>query len=253
MPSDFLRDVLRTEDAARRAPRRWPLFPLSLAVHAFGALAYFVIPLAAAVTPPPPAPLHPDRRVLIRVLPPEPVEIKPDVRLNTPADSEPVSFAPVPTTQSFGPETAVPRISSDSSWPSGTIGEPQGLPGVPHGTGAAGLSGEGRRGVSSERDTAGDTKPLKIGGNIRAPQRLSATPPVYPPIAQAAHVQGQVIVEALIDQTGRVGDVRVLRSVPLLDAAAVDAVRTWRYAPTLLNGVPVPVLLTVTVSFTLQR
>src|SRR6476620_6866236 len=145
MPSDFLRDVLRTEDAARRAPRRWPLFPLSLAVHAFGALAYFVIPLAAAVTPPPPAPL----------------EIKPDVRLNRPADSEPVSLAPVHTTQWFGPETAVPRISSDSSWPSGTIGEPQGLPGVPPGTGAAGLSGEGRRGVSSERDTAGDTKPIK--------------------------------------------------------------------------------------------
>ena len=109
--------------------------------------------------------------------------------------------------------------------------------------------------VSSERDTAGDTKPLKIGGNIRAPRRLSATPPVYPPIAQAAGtVQGQVIVEALIDETSHVGDVRVLRSVPLLDAAAVDAVRTWRYAPTLLNGVPVPVpMLTVTVSFTLQR
>ena len=61
------------------------------------------------------------------------------------------------------------------------------------------------------------------------------------------------MVEALIDVNGRVGDVRILKSVPLLDAAAVDAVRTWRYAPTLLNGVPVSVLLTVTVSFTLGR
>ena len=70
MPSDFLRDVLRTNDAARPAPRRWPLFPLSLVVHAVGAMAYLVIPLAADVTPPTPRPLHADRRVLIRVLPP---------------------------------------------------------------------------------------------------------------------------------------------------------------------------------------
>src|SRR6478752_5910210 len=73
MPSDFLRDVFHTDDAARRAPRRWPLFPLSLAVHVLGAAAYFVIPLAAEVTPPTPRPLHADQRILIRVLPPDPV------------------------------------------------------------------------------------------------------------------------------------------------------------------------------------
>src|SRR4051812_46213331 len=101
MPSDFLRDVLRTTDAARSAPRRWPLFPLSLIVHAAGAMAYFVIPLAADVTPPPPRPLHADRRVLIRVLPPQPHVTLPTVRLKGPAVEGPVS--PTTTTASGNP------------------------------------------------------------------------------------------------------------------------------------------------------
>jgi protein TonB len=69
----------------------------------------------------------------------------------------------------------------------------------------------------------------------------------------SARVEGKVVLEALIDEQGRVDGVRVLTSVPLLDAAAVNAVRAWRYTPTLLNGVPVSVLMTVSVSFTLQR
>jgi protein TonB len=77
-------------------------------------------------------------------------------------------------------------------------------------------------------------------------------PPTYPPIAQSARVQGVVIIEAVIGPSGKVQDARVLRSIPLLDQAALDAVRQWEYTPTLLNGVPVPVIMTVTVNFTLQ-
>jgi protein TonB len=62
-----------------------------------------------------------------------------------------------------------------------------------------------------------------------------------------------VILEAIIDVNGSVQSVRVLRSQPLLEQAAVDAVRQWEYTPTLLNGVPVPVVMTVTVSFALER
>ncbi|MND07525.1 Gram-negative bacterial tonB protein [compost metagenome] len=65
-------------------------------------------------------------------------------------------------------------------------------------------------------------------------------------------MQGVVIIEATISTTGTVTDVRVLRSIPLLDQAAIDAVRQWQYSPTLLNGVPVPVIMTVTVQFTLS-
>ena len=65
-------------------------------------------------------------------------------------------------------------------------------------------------------------------------------------------MQGVVILEATIGPTGTVTDVNVLRSVPLLDEAAVAAVRQWQYTPTLLNGVPVPVIMTVTVNFSLR-
>jgi protein TonB len=95
-------------------------------------------------------------------------------------------------------------------------------------------------------------KPVRVGGNIRPPQKIRDARPVYPPIAQSARVQGIVIIEATIGPDGKVTDARVLRSIPLLDQAALDAVRQWEFTPTLLNGVPVPVIMTVTVNFTLQ-
>jgi protein TonB len=76
--------------------------------------------------------------------------------------------------------------------------------------------------------------------------------PIYPAIAQSARVQGVVTIEATIESDGSVKNARVLRSIPLLDQAAIDAVRQWKFTPTLLNGVPVAVIMTVTVSFTLQ-
>jgi TonB family protein len=93
--------------------------------------------------------------------------------------------------------------------------------------------------------------PLRIGGNVKAPAKIRDVKPIYPPEAQANRLQGVVILEALIDGDGSVVDARVLRSIPMLDAAALDAVRQWRFMPSLLNGDPVPVLMTVTVNFTL--
>jgi periplasmic protein TonB len=90
---------------------------------------------------------------------------------------------------------------------------------------------------------------LRIGGNIRAPQKIVDVAPIYPPLALAAGVEGVVILEAVIAEDGSVRDVRVLRSIPLLDASAVEAVRQWHFTPTLLNGEPVPVVMTVTVAF----
>ena len=75
--------------------------------------------------------------------------------------------------------------------------------------------------------------------------------PAYPQIARAAGVQGVVILEVVIGADGAVSNARVLRSIPPLDQAALDAVRQWRYEPTLLNGVPTPVIMTATVNFSL--
>ena len=65
-------------------------------------------------------------------------------------------------------------------------------------------------------------------------------------------MQGTVILEAVINEQGEVSQVRVLRSVLLLDEAAMNAVRQWRFTPTLLNGQAVPIVMTVTVSFQLK-
>ena len=93
---------------------------------------------------------------------------------------------------------------------------------------------------------------VRVGGQIKAPTKIRNVQPVYPQIAQSARVQGVVIIEATIDPSGKVANTRVLRSIPLLDQAALDAVRKWEYEPTLLNGVAVPVIMTVTVNFTLR-
>jgi protein TonB len=93
---------------------------------------------------------------------------------------------------------------------------------------------------------------VRVGGDIKEPKKIRHVAPVYPEIALQSKVQGVVIIEALIDGAGYVVDANILRSVPLLDQAALDAVRQWQFTPTLLNGSPVNVMMTVTVNFTLN-
>jgi TonB family protein len=95
-------------------------------------------------------------------------------------------------------------------------------------------------------------EPVRVGGNVQAPERVKYVAPLYPAEAKSSRVTGIVILEALVDATGSVSDARVLKSIPELDQAAMDAVRQWRYSPTTLNGVPVPIVLTVTVNFSLS-
>jgi TonB family protein len=102
------------------------------------------------------------------------------------------------------------------------------------------------------RETADGQAPVRVGGNIKAPTKTLDVRPEYPAAAQQARVQGVVILEALVSTTGDVVAPCVLRSIPLLDQAAIDAVSQWKFEVTLLNGVPVPVIMTVTVNFTLQ-
>jgi len=94
--------------------------------------------------------------------------------------------------------------------------------------------------------------PVRVGGDIKEPRRIFDVKPVYPAIAQQAGIQGIVIIEAIIGIDGSVEEARILRPVPLLDQAALEAVTQWRYTPTLLNGQPVRVVMTVTVSFNLD-
>ena len=94
--------------------------------------------------------------------------------------------------------------------------------------------------------------PVRVGGDIKRPEIVKKVDPIYPPIAKAARVSGMVIIEATIARDGSIKDARVIRSVPMLDQAALDAVTQWRYTPTLLNGQPVEVIMSVNVTFAIQ-
>lgn len=91
----------------------------------------------------------------------------------------------------------------------------------------------------------------RVGDGITIPPRLDR--PVYPPEAMAAGVKGNVIAEVVIDPGGDVIDAKIFRSIPMLDEAALAAVRNWHFQPTMVNGQPVPVRMFVTVNFTLDR
>lgn len=94
--------------------------------------------------------------------------------------------------------------------------------------------------------------PFRVSGDIVPPRKVKNVNPVYPPAAVSGKVKGQVWIDATIGVDGKVKDAKVLRSIPQLDQAALDAVRQWEFTPTLLNGVAVPVIMTVWVSFSLQ-
>jgi protein TonB len=95
--------------------------------------------------------------------------------------------------------------------------------------------------------------PLRVGGDVKAPTVINRVEPVYPEVARKARISGIVIVECIIDKTGNVTNVQVLKPLPFgLDQAAVDAVRRWKFRPGTLNGQPVDVIFNLTVNFKLN-
>ena len=94
--------------------------------------------------------------------------------------------------------------------------------------------------------------PIRVGGNVQASKLVKRVEPNYPELAKRARVKGMVILQVTVGEAGNVVDIKIIRGHPLLNDAAVSAVRQWVYSPTLLNGEPVPVLATVTVNFVLR-
>ncbi|HMD41783.1 MAG TPA: energy transducer TonB [Candidatus Acidoferrum sp.] len=95
--------------------------------------------------------------------------------------------------------------------------------------------------------------PVRVGGRIREPKLVYRVDPTYPILARQTHMQGVVIIDAVVDEQGNVVEAKVRSGPPLLIQSAIDALRQWRYEPTYLNDQPVSVQLTVTVSFLLNQ
>jgi protein TonB len=114
-------------------------------------------------------------------------------------------------------------------------------------------------GVGEDDDSGGSLSassargPVAVGGDIQPPRRLVNVPPVYPPEAIKARITGIVSIEAVISPSGDVSEARVISGVPGLDDSALAAVRQWKYSPTLVNGEPVAVVMTVSVNFSLGK
>ena len=94
---------------------------------------------------------------------------------------------------------------------------------------------------------------IRVGGNVQAANLLRKVVPVYPPLAKQARIQGTVRFTAVIGKDGTIQNLQVITGHPLLQQAAMDAVRQWQYRPTLLNGEPVEVVTTIDVNFTLSQ
>jgi protein TonB len=242
MPAEFLRDVVRPPAKRTRA---WSMLPVSLVAHAAGALAFFIIPLAAEEPPPPPA--SPIRALSIMAAHPVPPGPPPPRAARARPDSAANTGAPIVAPTSIRSE---PVDSAESGSPAG-VGVTEGVDGgLPLGIGVAPPTSSP---APPPPPPPVRREPVRPGGDIRVPQKIFNVTPIYPAIAASSGVEGVVILEATISETGAVENVRVLKAHPLLDRAAVDAVRQWRYTPTRLNGMPVPVVMAVTVRFTLQR
>lgn len=221
------------------ASRKGYTLPLSIVIHSSIAAALVIVPLMATAVLP-----TPYEAVTFRIV---------DISLPSPPPAPPSGHAtPQRSVPSVNPDAAPVEPPAEIRPETGmTFGDPSGVveDGVPDGIPGLGLAGPPEPVTPPPPPPSA---PIRVGGHIKPPEKTRDVRPVYPPIAQQARVQGIVIIAATIGPTGKVTDARVLRSIPLLDQAAVEAVKQWEFTPTLLNGVPVPVVMTVTVNFVLQ-
>lgn len=214
----------------------------SVVVHAAVVIAVVVVPLIGGVSLPA-AMSRIDAFVAPPALPPAPQPPAPAAstpRLNPNA---------APTTAP--PEIRPENPALDLRIAPGVPEVPGGIPGASLGV-PGGLPNIAPQPAPAPEPAPEKAAPVRAGGKVQFPKRVHFVEPVYPQIAVAARVEGTVYLEATIDEHGAVTNLRVLQPSPLLEAAAVEAVRKWRYSPTTLNGVRVPVVMTVTVTFKLR-
>ena len=104
----------------------------------------------------------------------------------------------------------------------------------------------------ANKEPSAPAAPLAVGGDVKQAKLISSVLPVYPALAKSQHVSGNVTVDALIDANGRVTTMKVVSGPSLLQQAAMDALRQWKYQPAMLDGKAVPMHLSVTIQFRAQ-
>jgi len=231
----MFRDVV--EPSIKVGSKRGVSVPLSMSVHGLIVALLIIAPvLAPGVLPTPPTVL-----AYISATP------------SLPPAPPPSPLRGAPRTASASENSAATAIEAPRAIVPESIAlwSPEGVVGVEHGVGVLPIGVIEHQIALPPAPPDAPAEPVHVGSGIRPPTKIKDVRPAYPAIAVAGRVEGVVIIEATIGPTGRVQDARVLRSHPLLEAAAVEAVRQWEFTPTLLNGKPIPVIMTVTVDFRL--
>lgn len=131
-------------------------------------------------------------------------------------------------------------------------GVPGGVPGGQLGGVLGGILGPGNRQLvpPPPPKPVPHHGPYHVGGKIQPPRLIQQVQPIYPILAKEASISGEVAIDSVIDEHGNVTQMKVVSGNPLLVTAALDAVKQWKYQPTLLNGQPIAVDMEVTVTFT---
>jgi len=248
-------DLVVSAPPTGRFGRRAAILPLSIAAHA-GALATALLfpVLRPGALPDPAAGIVTWSVPSAPTPPPVPTPTPAPTRIRTESASRQSSRAEVPEPVATPPPAPGPIVSGVE--PEGISQEESHPPCLFNCAGSTPEGGgDGPRGGAAGPGTNEGTgsSPYRLGGDIKPPVRTMYVAPPYPDLAKIARVQGLVVIECTIDPSGRVVDPRVIAGHPLLQNAALDAVRQWRYTATRLNGVPIAVLMTVTVNFTLGR
>jgi protein TonB len=233
----------------KQKTKKWLLIPISTLFHALIAGALIVIPLMDATTQ------MPELKITTVTLTMPPLATPPTGKpagkgkgrrlrreKKAPAAVKP---KPVPVSQFVAPMVVSETIEEEELPDFG--GDPNGVVGG-FDEGIVGGSWEGVLGGMGE---AADAPVLRVS-QVKAPKLIRRVEPQYPKPALMARIRGTVIIEAVTDIYGNVKTTKVISGHPLLKGAAVAAVRQWIYEPYIVNGVPKPVVFTVTVTFNLR-
>lgn len=237
-----------------KRPRSFWDFVISILGHSFVVALLILLPLlytqainmpqferTLLIAPPPPPPPPPPATVHV---------IRPPRSFFTAGKLFAPKFIPKKVEQvkeeAPPPEAAVSGV---------TGGVPGGVPGGQLGGvlgGILGGSGKGPAAPPPPKPVA-HKGPYRVGGKVQPPKLVRQVQPMYPPLARQARIQGDVVIDSVIDTQGKVTQMRVVSGSPLLVQAAIQALEQWRYQPTLLNGQPVAVDMLVTLHFTLGQ
>lgn len=241
------------ENSRTKPPRRTTDFIVSATAQTIFLVGLLLLPLYFNEA----SDIHQLNKTLL-VAPPPPVPSPPPLSL-APARSAAPKRSALSVERQFVAPRFIPRqVARVTEQPGendlGAATLPgEGVPGGVPGGVAGGVIGGGLSGpVPPAPIDSAPKEPIRVGGAVKAPRLIYGPEPVYPVLARHSKVSGAVVIDAVVDTQGNVVDMRIVSGNPILVMPAMEALRHWKYEPTILGGKAFPVRLFVTITFALK-